>query len=96
MTVRAMKTVNRATIDDLYRVPENAKAELVDGEIVRMSPTGTLPSAASGAIYVSLREYQRAHAAAERMATTSDSWSICHVVDPSRRMPHFTGIPASP
>ena len=56
-----MKTVSRATVDDLYRVPDNAKAELVGGELVRMSPTGTLPSAASGAIYASLRQHQRTH-----------------------------------
>jgi Uma2 family endonuclease len=56
-----MKTVSRATVDDLYRVPDNAKAELVGGELVRMSPTGTLPSAASGAIYASLRQHQRSH-----------------------------------
>jgi len=54
-----MKTVNRATIDDLHRVPDNGKAELVNGELVRMSPTRTLPSAASGAIYASLRQHQR-------------------------------------
>ena len=56
-----MKTVSRATVDDLYRVPDNAKAELVGGELVRMSPTGTLPSAAGGAIYASLRQHQRSH-----------------------------------
>jgi Uma2 family endonuclease len=56
-----MKTVSRATVDDLYRVPDNEKAELVGGELVRMSPTGTLPSAASGAIYASLRQHQRSH-----------------------------------
>jgi Uma2 family endonuclease len=56
-----MKTVNRATVDDLYRVPENEKAELVGGELVRMSPTGTLPSAAAGAIYASLRQHQKSH-----------------------------------
>jgi Uma2 family endonuclease len=54
-----MKTVSRATVDDLYRVPDNGKAELVNGELVRMSPTGSLPSAASGAIHASLREHQR-------------------------------------
>jgi len=43
-----MKTVSRATIDDLYRVPENVKAELVGGEIVRMSPTGGLPGGLPG------------------------------------------------
>jgi hypothetical protein len=38
-----MTTKARATINDLYRMPENAKAEIVDGEIVPMSPTGGEP-----------------------------------------------------
>ncbi|MDP8947654.1 MAG: Uma2 family endonuclease [Actinomycetota bacterium] len=48
-----------ATIDDLYRVPENGKAELVDGEIVIMAPAGGVPGRAGGEIYVSLRDYER-------------------------------------
>jgi Uma2 family endonuclease len=48
-----------ATVDDLYRVPDHGKAELLDGELVLMSPTGFLPGRASGAIYASLREYER-------------------------------------
>ena len=55
-----MKAAARATIHDLYRVPENAKAELVNGELVLMSPTGGLPGAAGGAIFASLRAYQLA------------------------------------
>ncbi len=54
-----MKTSARATVDDLYRVPEGAKAELVDGGLKLMSPTGGFPSSASGAIYASLRQHQR-------------------------------------
>ncbi len=54
-----MKTVSRATIDDLTRVPENGKAELVGGEIVRMSPTGGLTGRASAAIYASLRRHEK-------------------------------------
>jgi Uma2 family endonuclease len=54
-----MSTKSRATIDDLYHVPENAKAEIVDGELVVMSPTGDLPNRAAGTIYVSLRQYER-------------------------------------
>jgi Uma2 family endonuclease len=46
-----------ATIDDLYRVP--GKAELVNGEIVPMSPTGDIPGSAGGEIYVSLHAYAR-------------------------------------
>lgn len=44
-----------ATLDDLVRV--DGKAELVNGEIVLMSPTGGLRGNASGAIYASLRDY---------------------------------------
>jgi len=46
-----------ATIDDLYRT--DGKAEIVNGEIVVMSPTGGLPGLAGGGIYASLLEYQR-------------------------------------
>lgn len=52
----------QATIEDLYHLPENQKAEIVNGAIVFMSPTGFWPSRAAGAIYLSLCEYeQRAH-----------------------------------
>jgi Uma2 family endonuclease len=49
----------KATIDDLYRVPENGKAELVNGEIVLMPPTGGLPGRSDGRIYISLDDYER-------------------------------------
>jgi Uma2 family endonuclease len=54
-----MKTAARATIDDLYHVPEHGKAELVNGELVRMSPTGGRPGRASGAIFASLLLHER-------------------------------------
>jgi Uma2 family endonuclease len=54
-----MSTKTEATVDDLYRVPENGKAEIVNGELVLMSPTGGVPGRTSGEIYVSLREYER-------------------------------------
>ena len=47
-----------ATVDDLYRVPEDGKAELVGGKLVRMSPTGFKPSRAGGRIYRRLCEYE--------------------------------------
>ena len=52
-----MSTKSRVTIDDLARV--EGKAEIVDGEIVRMSPTGAPPGYAGDEIFVSLREYAR-------------------------------------
>ncbi|MEJ7843273.1 MAG: Uma2 family endonuclease [Rubrobacter sp.] len=54
-----MRPQTRATIEELYRVPENGKAELIDGEIVRMSPTGGIPGRAGGRIYRSLDDYER-------------------------------------
>ncbi|MBC8029714.1 MAG: Uma2 family endonuclease [Pyrinomonadaceae bacterium] len=52
-----MSTNVKATIEDLYQVP--GKAEIVDGEIVVMSPTGAAPSYAAAEIFVSLREHCR-------------------------------------
>lgn len=53
----AVKT--RATIEDLYHVPEDRKAELVNGEIVLMSPTGIEPGYAGDEIFASLREHAK-------------------------------------
>jgi Uma2 family endonuclease len=54
-----MSTKARATIEDLYKVPELGKAEIVDGELVLMSPTGMKPSRASSRIWRSLDDYER-------------------------------------
>ena len=54
-----MSTKTKATVDDLYRVPENGKAEIVNGELVLMSPTGGVPGRAAGEVFVSLRDYER-------------------------------------
>jgi Uma2 family endonuclease len=54
-----MSTQVRATIEDLYALAGDQKAELINGEIVLMSPTGAAPSFASGEIFASLREYAR-------------------------------------
>lgn len=50
---------HEATIEDLRNVPEQGKAEIVNGELLLMSPTGFWPSYAAGEIYTSLREYAR-------------------------------------
>ena len=54
-----MSTVERkrALIDDLYKV--EGKAELVHGEIVRMSPSGFAHLRIVGIIWDSLRKYQK-------------------------------------
>ena len=52
-----MSTKVEATIEDLYRV--EGKAELVNGEIILMSPTGSLPGYAGDEIFSSLHEYSK-------------------------------------
>jgi Uma2 family endonuclease len=52
-----MSVKTRATIEDLYKV--EGKAELVNGEIVLMSPTGGIPGRAGGIIYASLLQHER-------------------------------------
>ena len=55
----AMSTRTEATIDDLYHVEDDGKAEIVNGELVFMSPTGDMPSSAALEIVVSLRDFAR-------------------------------------
>ena len=56
-----METVKTpATLDDLYHVPDDgAKYELVNGELVKMAPTGDDPNYVAGEVYSSLRLYAR-------------------------------------
>jgi Uma2 family endonuclease len=54
-----MSTKTYATVEDLYRMPGGGKAEIVNGEIVQMSPTGDMPARAGGSIYISLRGVER-------------------------------------
>jgi Uma2 family endonuclease len=46
----------RASIDNLYRI--DGKAELVNGEVKRMSPTGGQPARAGGRIFASLLHHE--------------------------------------
>jgi Uma2 family endonuclease len=50
-----MSVKKQATLEDLYKV--DGKAELVNGEIVLMPPTGDEPGSAGFEIAASLREY---------------------------------------
>jgi Uma2 family endonuclease len=55
-----MATRPKATIKDLYHLPEDGKAEIVNGELISRAPTGFLPGRrAAGTFYLSLREYER-------------------------------------
>ena len=54
-----MTTKVEATIEDLYKIKQ--KAEIVNGEIILMSPTGSRPGYAGDEIYSSLRQYSKRH-----------------------------------
>ncbi len=47
------------TVEDLYRVPEHGKAELINGKVVRFMSTGFLPNRASGRIWRCLDDYEQ-------------------------------------
>ncbi|HEU4386937.1 MAG TPA: Uma2 family endonuclease [Blastocatellia bacterium] len=54
-----MAARTRATTEDLYKIAENGKAEIVNGEIVRFTPAGGMPGRASGNVSISLSAYER-------------------------------------
>lgn len=56
-----MITKRRATVEDLYRVPDGGKAELVGGELVLMSPAGGRHGRASLKIAAFLSDYEEQH-----------------------------------
>jgi Uma2 family endonuclease len=49
------------SIDDLRRVPDHGKAELVAGKVKLTSPTGGRPARAAGKIYASLLRHEEEH-----------------------------------
>ncbi len=53
----ATDTTTERLIAELYTI--EGKAEIVDGRIVKMSPTGVRPGRAGGTIYISLRMYEK-------------------------------------
>src|SRR5262245_35466845 len=72
-----MSTKSQATLEDLYRVP--GKAELVNGELVQMSPTGGLPGYAAGTIFLSLTAYAE---------STDSGWAVQDNVGFVVNLPH--------
>jgi Uma2 family endonuclease len=51
----------RSTLDDLHAVPGSGKAEIINGEIIRMSPTGGWPGRAGLSISFSLKQHEAQH-----------------------------------
>jgi Uma2 family endonuclease len=56
-----MSTRTRATIEDLHNIPGNGKAEIINGEVVRIMATGGKPGRASGNVFFSLRSHEKMH-----------------------------------
>ena len=74
---KPMSTKVEATIEDLYKV--EGKAELVNGEIVHMSPTGLHPHYAALQIAISLQAYDM---------TTQNGYAVCDNVGFLVDLPH--------
>jgi Uma2 family endonuclease len=72
-----MSTKVEATIEDLYKV--DGKAELVNGEIVYMSPTGKDPHYAAWDIANSLRAYS---------VSIKNAYAVCDNVGFVVDLPH--------
>ena len=52
-------TTKEKLVEQLYTLPDHGKAEIVNGEIVQMSPTGGKPGRTGGKIYIRLDAYER-------------------------------------
>ncbi|HMV85969.1 MAG TPA: Uma2 family endonuclease [Blastocatellia bacterium] len=50
----------KATVEDLYSVPEHGKAELINGKVVRFMATGFLPNRAASRVWRSLDDFEQA------------------------------------
>lgn len=92
----------RSMIDDLYRM--EGKAELIDGEIVPMSPTGGWPGYAGDEIFASLHAYSKrvrtGRAIGDNKAFRVDlphreslSPDAAYYIGPDPRMKFYEGAP---
>jgi Uma2 family endonuclease len=63
-----MQTKTEATIEDLYNAPDDGTYELVDGKLVKMSPTGYRPHRIGFRIARSLADYEEQTGIGEAMS----------------------------
>ena len=68
-------------IEELYRVPENGKAEIIHGRVVRMSPTGAKPGRTAGKIFISLSQYEERRSQVEEGVGYAFSDNVGFLVD---------------
>lgn len=87
-----MATKTSATVEDLHRVPEHGKVELVNGGLVLMSPIGGMPRYPAVEISVSLHNYTRrtrtGHAIADNVGFIVD----LPIASLSSQTPPFTRV----
>ena len=55
----------QAAIEELYRMPDNGSAEIIQGRVVHMSPTGAEPGRTAGKTFISLSQYEERRSQAE-------------------------------
>jgi Uma2 family endonuclease len=60
MSLLSPATCESELIEALHAVPENRKAEIINGKVIRMSPTGGKPGRVGGKIYIRLDAYEEA------------------------------------
>lgn len=68
-------------IEELYCVPENGKAEIVQGRIVQMSPTGARPGRVAFKIAFSLSQYEERRSQTEEGVGYTFSDNVGFLVD---------------
>jgi Uma2 family endonuclease len=97
-----MASTVRATFEDLYTI--DGKAEIVNGEIVLMSPTGGRPGYAADEVFASLRQHAKrtksGRAVADNKAFRVDlpnresfSPDAAFYIGPDPGMKFYTGAP---
>jgi len=99
-----MSTKSQITIEDLYYLPDNGKAEIVNGELHLMSPNGGAPGYAADEVFVSLRSYSKLNKTGRAVADNkgfhvrlpnreSFSPDAAFYVGPDPKMKFFEGAP---
>lgn len=102
-----MQTKTEATIEDLYNVPDDGMYELVNGKLVKMSPTGYRPHRVGFRIARALADYEEQTGVGEAMSAgvayivnlphrrsfSPDASYTFDIPDEEREMKFISGIP---
>ena len=68
-------------VEELRQVPENGKAEIVQGRVVRMSPTGAKPGRTAGRIFISLTQHEERQRQVEEVVGYAFTDNVGFLVD---------------